>query len=705
MARAGASAAVSVERFFQFSLLGLVASGYLAVAGSGYLDAPTIALTAAGLVLRALMVAGLFRLEISARAVNWITAAYIVFFALDYFVISRGFLEATVHLVFFLAVVKILTARTNRDYAYIAVIAFLELLAAAILSTNLNFFLFLTLYLAFAMAAFTSSEIRRAVQRPQTVARSGLRWFHPRLAALTLAVTAGILSLTGGLFFMLPRTATAALDRLGARRILLPGFSNSVRLGEIGEVKASSQPIMHVQVSDPAEVANAKWRGMALGEFDGRRWYNQRSAGTVVPIESGRIVLANYAGNSGTHISYAVDLKAVDTDALFFAGIPEVLEVRRPTLVRTRDGSFRLGYVPPRGLRYSVYAFVEDPRRPAPRQEEGTEAPPEIRARYLQLPALDRRIGQLARRVAAGAGTDFAQASAVEAFLRSEYGYTLELPEEEHPDPLAHFLFERRKGHCEYFASAMAVMLRELGIPARLVTGFQSGVWNPYTGMYVIRAADAHTWVEAWLPGRGWTVFEPTPPDPNRAAGGWQMRVALLMDAAEVFWQDWVLGYDQGRQALLANNVHRSGRVLGVHWLDRLRGASLGWKEAAGTAAREYGPLLALLAGCAVAAVWLGPRGLRVLRIRRRVARARQGQASMADATLLYLEMLEALRRRGYQKPPWFTPREFAAALPPELASPVAQFTEAYNALRFGDHAGAAPRLSRWLEQIEGNDA
>lgn len=694
-----------MERFFQFSLLGLVASGYLAVAGSGYLDSPTIVLTAAGLALRALLVAGVFRLDISARAVNWITLAYIGFFALDYFVISQGFLEATVHLVFFLAVVKILTAQTNRDYAYIAVIAFLELLAAAILSTNLNFFLFLSLYLAFAMAAFTSSEIRRAVQRPQRVARSGLRWFHPRLAALTLSVTAGILSLTGGLFFMLPRTATAALDRLGARRIVLPGFSNSVRLGQIGEVMSSSQPIMHVQVSSPEVVANAKWRGMALGEFDGRRWYNQWSQGLVVPIESGRIVLANYAGIPGTHISYAVDLKAVDTDTLFFAGTPEVLEMRRPSLMRTRDDSYRLGYVPPRGLRYSVYAFVEDPAMAALRLDAGAHAPADIHGRYLQLPALDGRIGRLARQVTEGAAADADRARAVETFLRREYGYTLELPAEEHPDPLAHFLFERRKGHCEYFASAMAVMLRGLGIPARLVTGFQSGVWNPYTEMYVIRASDAHTWVEAWLPGRGWTVFEPTPPDPNRAAGGWRMRVALFMDAAEVFWQDWVLGYDPGRQAVLADNMHQSGRILGVHWLERLRGASSRWKAGAGAAAREYGPGLGLVVGCAVAAVWLGPRGWRVLRIRRRVARARQGQASMADATLLYLEMLEALRRRGYQKPPWFTPREFASTLPADLAASVAQFTEAYNALRFGDHAHAAPRLSLLLERIEGKHA
>src|SRR5438477_10759773 len=143
MPRPDASAAVSVERFFQFSLLGLVASGYLAVAGSGYLDTPTIMLTAAGLLLRGLLIYGFVQFELSERASTLITIGYTGFYILDYFLLSREFLPATVHLVFFLAVMKILTAQTSRDHLYTACIAFLELLAAAILSINFNFFVFL----------------------------------------------------------------------------------------------------------------------------------------------------------------------------------------------------------------------------------------------------------------------------------------------------------------------------------------------------------------------------------------------------------------------------------------------------------------------------------------------------------------------------------------------------------------------------------
>lgn len=685
-------AAITAERFFQFSLLGLVASGYLAVAGSGYLDAPTIVLTGAGLLLRALLVAGVVRLEISNRAVTLITLAYIGFFALDYLFLSRGFLEATVHLVFFLAVVKILTARTNRDYAYVTLIAFLELLAASVLSANLSFFAFLSLYLLFAMAAFTSSEIRRAVQKPQVVARSGLRRFHLRLAALTLFVTLGILSLTAGLFFMLPRTAHAAFDRLVSRRVFLPGFSSQVTLGEIGQVMSSSQPVMHIRAYRD-QASNLKWRGAALSRFDGRKWFNPLGGVVPVPVTQGRATL----GPLPPKLYYEVDLNAIDTDALFFAGIPQELEIRHTVLLRTPEGNYRLGR-PGRPLRYGVYATLE---QPPPFESPPGPAPEEVRARYLQLPPLDPRISELAARMTAGAASDAARARAIESALRRDYGYTLELPSKPPADPLAHFLFERRKGHCEYFASAMTVMLRTLGIPARLVNGFQSGTWNPFTEMFVVRASDAHSWVEAWLPGRGWTTYDPTPPDPNRRRPSLSSKLALYADAAETFWQEWVLGYDPNQQAQLADNVQRSGRLFGLRWFDELRERRQAWTQAAETIARRYGVPAA--AGLAIAglALWLGPGALRRLRVRRGVRRARYGHAVHGDATLLYLRMLEVLDRRGYHKPAWFTPREFAATLPPELGGLVAEFTGTYNAVRFGAEMEAAPQLSMLLEELE----
>jgi transglutaminase-like putative cysteine protease len=691
---------VSVERFFQFSILGLVASGFLAVAGSGYLDQPTLALTTAGLVLRALLILGVVRFQLSERFLTAATLAYAGFFPLDYAFLSRGFLEATVHLVFFLAVMKILSAKSHRDYLYTSTIAFLELLAAAILSANLNFFICLVVYLFFAMAAFTSSEIRRSMDKQQQVARSGLRRFQPRLAALTVFVTAGILTLTAGLFFMLPRTADAAFRRFISSRIFLPGFSNEVTLGQIGQIKSSSRPVMHVMINRQAP-ANLKWRGGALSDFDGRRWFNPPSPPHIIRIEDGHVELLDQRQRQGQEpsISYRVDLNTIDSDALFFAGTPVALtDFRHTHILRNANDSYRLGQLPPAGFRYEARSVLENTRVSG----RARGIPPEILRKYLQLPPLDRRIAELAWTVAGGLKPDTDRARALEVHLRKSYGYTLDLLSREAPDPLAYFLFQRKKGHCEYFASAMTVMLRTLGIPSRLVNGFQSGTYNPLTELYVMRASDAHSWVEAYLEGRGWTTFDPTPPDPNLRQASLWAKLSLYVDAADTFWQDWVLSYSPGLQMTLAERMERSGRSLGSRWFDRLSWGLVKWKGNLIDWFRRFGVWIVALGAFAAVLSYVGPAAARALGMRLRVWRARRGRARTDDATLLYGRMLELLRRKGYQKPAWFTPGEFARTLPPsDLGTLVTQFTEAYHALRFGGRLDAAPRLSQLLERLE----
>ncbi|HLK50748.1 MAG TPA: DUF3488 and transglutaminase-like domain-containing protein, partial [Bryobacteraceae bacterium] len=622
MARSDASAAVSVDRFFQFSLLGLVASGYLAVAGSGYLDTPTVVLAAAGLLARALLIAGWIRLQFSERFITAITLSYVGFFALDYFLLSRDFLSATVHLVFFLAVMKILTAETNRDYLYTATIAFLELLSAAILSVNFNFFWFLALFLLCAIATLTSAEIRRSLARTPAPSRTVLKRFHPRLAFLAFSVTGGILVLTAGLFFILPRTADAALSRLAAHPIHLPGFTNEVTLGEIGEIKISSRSIMHVRIFSREIQAGLKWRGAALSEFDGKRWSNPNPAAETIVMEGGHAKLTDSSPTAAArHIGYHVDFDVTDTDALFFAGIPETLDVRQPVVLRTSTGAYRLPQPPPPGFRYDAYSRLPDPPESAPPPNAATVMGLIDRRRYLQLPPLDSRIPELARAFASRASTDLERARALERHLRSDYGYTLELPQQEVRDPLAYFLFTRKKGYCEYFASAMAVMLRSLGIPSRLVTGFQSGIYNPINELWVIRASDAHSWVEAWIPGYGWTTFDPTPPDPT-ATFALFTRFGLYLDAAQTFWRDWVVSYDVNRQGTLTDRMEQGARRTGIRWLDLLSGVNTaGWSRRA----QRLGPAAALAVVFGAAFWILGPRLVRLLRFQRRVRRARRG--------------------------------------------------------------------------------
>lgn len=691
--RAGINPQLSVERFFQLSVLGLVTSGYLAVAGSGYFDVPTIALTGFGLLLRALLVTGILQLKISERLVTLLTLAYIAFYPLDYFFLSRGFLESTVHLVFYLAVMKVLTAHTNRDYLYTAVIAFLEILAAAILSASLSFLVFLGFYLLCAIAAFTSAEIRRAMQKPHQIARSGLRSFHLRLTALAAFVTCGILLLTAGLFFVLPRSATATLSRLVSHRMHLPGFSNEVTLDQIGQIMHDSSAVMHVRPGSIDFPANLKWRGVALSEFDGKRWSNPSQHGRSVHLSSGWALVTDNP-QAGQRLFYQVTLNAVDSDALFVAGRPEQLDV---ALIRGPNESLRLGFVPQDNFRYTVSSVFEDEAQVTAH----AELTPEARARYLQLPPLDPRMRELAGQLVAGLTTDRQRARAIENHLRTSYGYTLDLPDHETRDPIAYFLFERKKGHCEYFASAMTVMLRAVGVPARLVNGFQSGTFNPISKLYVIRASDAHSWVEAYLAGRGWTIFDPTPADSRPRRGVLMSKLALWADAADTFWQDWVLRYDLGRQWVLAEKLQNSSRRFGMRWLEDVNQTSIQWTTRIRQWFAQHGASMSLLILFIVAAVLAGPRTWRALQMLHRVRRVREGRASASDATLLYARMLQVLHRRGFQKPAWFTPREFAASLPAETGMLVDQFTAAYNDLRFGGKTDAAPRLTLLLEELE----
>src|SRR5206468_13003982 len=107
------------------------------------------------------------------------------------------------------------------------------------------------------------------------------------------------------------------------------------------------------------------------------------------------------------------------------------------------------------------------------------------------------------------------------------------------------------RSHCEYFASSMAILLRSVGIPTRLVNGFLMGEYNPIGGDYIIRESDAHSWVEVYTPGRGWMEFDPTPPDPNPRELDLAAQVSQYFDAMEVYWNSYILIYDYSSQLQL----------------------------------------------------------------------------------------------------------------------------------------------------------
>lgn len=688
-----------VDRFFELSLLGLLASGFLAVAGSGYLDAPTIVLTAAALLTRALMVAGLIRFELPPIVVTLVTLAYIAFYAADYFLISRSFIPAAIHLVFFVAVVKILTGHTDRDYLLLKVIAFLELLAACIVSASFNFFVFLLLFLVLGVATFASSEIRQARKRGYSPARSSGAGVTVRLGGVVIAVSLAILTITAGLFFFLPRTARAAFQHLVSHRYHLVGFSNHVSLGEIGEIKQENVTVMHVKMDRPEDRSLAlKWRGAALSEFNGRAWFNRPAPGQILqPDRAGLLRLDDGTPHrDGRYISYAVYLSDLAQDALFFAGTPQYVRIDS-LVVRRPFGNYSAQFTEARTVSYQVYSHLDSPAAKDPALVDPLSS--EARHAYLQLPPrLDQRIRDLTEHIVGAEESPAVRAIMLQRYLRNNYGYTLELPKVEPDDPLAFFLFHRKKGHCEYFASAMAVMLRVAGIPSRVITGFQSGVYNPISGSQLIRTSDAHSWVEAWLPDRGWTTFDPTPPDPNAHGLSAWTRLSFYADAVDVFWQDWVLNYNLERQLQLASRVGESGRHIGLNWSEGPRF----WSGRDWSGPRDFAFGLLGLVALAFLGKFLKRDGWRWWTTRQRMLKVQRGEGHPSDATLLYQRMLKALRRRGIEKPAWLTPCEFARVLQePELALLVEDFTGAYNELRFGGNPDAAGRIFVLLERLE----
>ena len=689
----------AISRTFEYALLGMLTAGYLAVLGSRLLDWPAALFGAAGLILRALITSGMVSLQIPPRVAGALALVYLAFFPVDWRYVSDSFLLATVHMVFFLAVLKLVTAKTERDYGYLKVIAGLELVAAAVLSGGASFLFFLAIFLFCAIVAYTSGEVYRGAAGTASVSRAGLPMFSRRLGWLSGSLFAGVLLLSVGMFVILPRTARAAFSRFGPPRIRLSGFSNSVTLGEIGELKKNDTPVMHVRSFQNEGFPPVKWRGSALTEFDGTRWFNASQTDQLVSVDNGVVALRNavIGTRQGRNLIYQARLSPVISDTLFFAGNPETIRIDVPFLRYSGGGVFR---VPPRfgarGLNYSVYGFLPDEWA----EVRFTTAPlgAAFREQLLKLPVLDPRIPKLAQEMTAGTETEVEQARAIERHLQHDYGYTLELLSQPVADPLAYFLFDRKKGHCEYFASSMAVLLRTIGIPSRVVTGFESGTYNSMTGWQVVRASDAHSWVEAWLDGRGWTTFDPTPPDTSAAAPGFLSKFSMIADAVDQVWQDWVVSYDMDRQIALVTRMHDSGRQMRFPRFDEI-GTSF---AKFGNAVARWAPLFGGLALVLAAWILASPSVKRWWQQRAHAQRLARGQTQRSDATILYENFLRLLEKRGVRKPPWLTPMEFVRVLTaPDLAALAAEATDAYNDLRFGGHAEAASRLTQAIEKLE----
>jgi transglutaminase-like putative cysteine protease len=689
----------AADRLFERALLGLLVSGFLALASTGELSPVVLGLSVVGFTARILLLVFQRAVAVPVWVVNTLVILYAGFYPLDFVYLSGDFLGSTVRLICFLTVVKGLTFRTDRDALYAVLIGFTQLLAAALLSASLLFFVFLTLFLFCGVATFAVWEIRRGGRGARAAIHGSSKGFFRRIVTVSVATSLGILVFTVGLFFILPRTARAALQNLVSNKFHLPGFGGEVDLRKIGEIQTSSRTIMYVRIPNHGDVLTLRWRGSAMSRFDGKRWMTSGDLAEQIRLRYGTtaIPIRTHGGRAGVREKYEVQLTETGMNALFVAGIPELLEANVGSIAVLSNGTLRTMSDMPAVLRYNVTSFFD---------KYGGDGTPvltrdELR-RLLEIPrGFDKRIFTLAQQAAGTENNQALQARRIVDYLQSNYGYTLELPSEEQGDPIAHFLFERKRGHCEYFASSMALMLRSLGIPSRVVTGFQGGTLNPVNGWYTVRASDAHSWVEAFIPGNGWTAFDPTPAAGRIPHVSMFARVTNLIEAADLFWQDWVVQYDLERQFKLASSLEQTRfgtRTSGVvGFANALREGG----QAFGLWVRGHLSLLVFVGVLAVLAWVVGPGLLVRLRERRQRERLAAGRVGASDATVLYQQLLVTLEGRQIRKPAWFTPMEFAEKLPAsELAGEVAAFTRAYNRLRFGNDPGAAGEMLAIYDRI-----
>ena len=298
------------------------------------------------------------------------------------------------------------------------------------------------------------------------------------------------------------------------------GFKKKFDITSPGQCMLSNRIVFYLQADRPLYL-----RGKVFDRFNGRVWKNSSSGSETVLINKGVFTFDIFtydkeAEEGGVGQVYTIERNM--PDIIFAAYKPLKLWFPGDAVQKEYDLSLRASGYLHSGTIYSVLSEIRDVDG---RQTGGWE--PLDRAdqhRYLQLPKrLPAKIKKLAWSVAGSVKSNYEKAEVVEHYLKTHYTYTLAtIFEKPKGDPVTYFLFKRKEGHCEYFASSMVVLLRALHVPARLVTGYYATHYNPITGYYEVRELDAHAWVEAYV-NYAWITFDPTPgfkcPLPHRAHG------------------------------------------------------------------------------------------------------------------------------------------------------------------------------------------
>ncbi|QUV81526.1 DUF3488 domain-containing protein [Chloracidobacterium sp. D] len=710
---------MNIEQFFKAASYALVTGGFLTLALTGRVDVATCILYSLALIASWFADRPGLRLQISERVANWCVVGYAPFAYLDLRYLSSSWITALIHFVLFVSIFKLFQVKRDRDWVFLYLLAVFEMLLAAGLTIDALFLLLLTGFTLTGLAALQAFEVVRTGRnlrqplRTVTLSYDGQQARQASrpvryLLVMTLVMAALIGALSVPTFFLLPRWNTGLLSQTFSEDTAMTGFSDlSITLGSVGNIKSDERTALRVRVETPLP-PYLHWRGMVMTHFDGREWTRPEANRRVaVRLQNGEYIL-NERQPRGQVVVQRVYLEPMNTSALFHCGQPVLVSNLRGlaqdatgTLYRAEHGA---------RLSYTVLSHLDETPEEQLRQDP-LQYDAQTRATFLQLPAtFDARVTQLAREITAGATNGYDRARAIEQHLKTRCAYTLELQRGNEPDPIVDFLFETRRGHCEYFASAMVLMCRSLGLAARLAGGYHLGEYNDLNNTYLVRQSDAHAWVEVYFPQTGtWVEFDPTPAaaaSPRTAASGLLTSARRYIEALRTFYIDYVIAYDAQRQRMLAQDVGRTAvqyqttaETRLYRYREQLRMwtiSQLIWMYSAVTGTEFFhhltvllvlaGILLLMLAGYLL--WWRIRRTPRLLFERRWLSwfaplfRWTLRRDERQSAVLFYDEMAALLSRAGHRRAPHQTPLEFALATGFEE---VLTITRAYNQARYGD--------------------
>ncbi|MBN1612657.1 MAG: DUF3488 domain-containing protein [Polyangiaceae bacterium] len=597
-----------------------------------------------------------------------------------------------------LQVVRLATRRGAAHDQQVLVLALLHLIAGTVLGSGLLYgFCFLG-FLVVSPAALVLSHLRREVEgnyRQGARDRTGLPVDVPRILRsrrvvghrfllFTCSLSVPILAFTALLFILFPRVGLSLLLLNHARPDRMVGFSDRVHLGGVGRLRSDPTIALRVEYpqlpKNPPQRIALYLRGTAFDRYDGTTW--SRTVSRRVPVElNGQTIPLNRYPDPARDRWMTIDLEPIDPTVLFIPRRAIALRVlprgaaladSPPAVYAGPEGELKYVSLDDAGIRYRVYLGGTD---------QASEVPlsPSDRDRYLALPPnLTARTARLAQQWLADSADPMQLARNAERHLRTEFRYDVDSPSGAAPNPLDHFLFESRRGHCEFYSTAMAILLRVVGVPTRTVTGFYGGTYNRFGAYYAVRQGDAHSWIEVHIPDRGWVRFDPTPPTnaaPQTRVTGWLAFVRDVVEAMAQRYRRHVVSYDLHQQ------LHLLGTARRVYDL-------LPWRTSRSLASGWPRRVVLTLVGLALigTGVWWLVRDKKGSRSGRR-PKNESSHVTQREIVRLYGSVDAALRTCGIPRHPGTPPYAHAKGLA-DIGHPLGhealRLTELYIEVRFG---------------------